>query len=96
MKQITLDIPDNVDYMGPALAEFFSGMVHKLSINGHKTPPSKCDIVKNMLLMQREIMELHEQWIKDKCDPNLFLELCDIANFAFLTRYSMLLEGVSE
>lgn len=89
---ITIVVPDNIWQMEDQLAEFFNGMVHKLSSNSHKTPPSVCDITKYILLLQGEVLEMYHQWVTDKDDPNLMLELCDVANYAFLVTVSMKLE----
>lgn len=88
MSEVTIEIPDEIGYLSEDLEVFFNGMVHKLYKNKHKKPPDTCDVTRFILLMQKEILELHEQWINDKTDPNLSAELWDIANFAFLMNVS--------
>lgn len=84
MSQIVIEVPDDLAWMNDDLSVFFSGMIEKLYANKHKQMPQQCDIVRFMLLIQKELLEVHEQWILDKHDPNMAKELHDVANFALL------------
>ena len=91
-QSITLVVPDSIEFMAPMLGRFFEGMVHKLDTNSHKEPPRKCDVTAFILKLQGEVLETYKQWLENKHDPNLLMELCDIANFAFLVTVSMAYE----
>lgn len=89
---LRLSLPSELESMAPHLLEFFQGMVAKLYQNRHKTPPRKCDLLKFLLNMHQEMVELHEQCYLDPRDPNMFLEMHDVANYAFLMSMALRLE----
>lgn len=76
--------PSRVNDMRPYLDRFVAGMLHKLEKNAHKRPPSPEDVFTFVMGMQKEVLEAFEQYVKNPDDENLFYELCDVANFAFL------------
>lgn len=84
MKVISVAVPDEIEDMAPYLQSFAQGMVTKLHRNAHKKPPRRCDALKFLLDLHQEMVELHRQFVEDPSHPNLFLEMHDVANFAFL------------
>lgn len=76
--------PSRINDMRPYLDRFVAGMLHKLEKNAHKKPPSADDVFAFVMGMQKEVLEAFEQYVQDPDDDNLFYELCDVANFAFL------------
>ena len=91
-KEISVRVPAAIADMMPHLQNFVEGMVAKLYDNKHKTPPRQCDALKFLMLMHREMVELHEQCIEDRSSPNLHQETYDVANYAFLMGMAMVLE----
>lgn len=89
---VKVEIPEALSEMAPYLQGFIQGMVAKLYDNKHKTPPRQCDALKFLMLMHREMVELHEQCIEDRSSPNLYNETYDVANYAFLMSMAMSLE----
>lgn len=89
---ISVRIPYEIKEFTPYFQSFVQGMIDKLWNNRHKTPPRQCDTLRFLMLMHREMVELHEQCIIDRNSPNMLLETYDIANFAFLMGMSFKME----
>jgi len=89
---LVVRVPPDIEWMAPHLRDFFQGMVAKLYLNRHKEPPRKMEGLRFLGLMQGEVAELARQCYEDQSSPNLFLELHDVANFAFLMGLSLRLE----
>jgi hypothetical protein len=64
--------------------QFNTLMKNKLARNAHKDAPTRESIEGMIQLMEKEIIELREQLIDDRKDPNALLEAVDIGNFALL------------
>lgn len=75
--------------MWPILDEFVNGMRDKLLKNKHKRPPSNCNAEDFLRGAFEEMLEVHEQFIRDRYDPNFKAECCDVANWVFLLYLSV-------
>lgn len=72
--------------------EFSDLMMEKLEKNSHKDTPTKGDLTQIMELLRGEIEEFEQQIYNDRFDRNSFLELADIANFAFIAYVAIRLQ----
>lgn len=93
VKEITLKLPDSLDYYHDDIERFFEGMLWKLESNADKGEARSEDQLLLLAQMQVEIGELIEQLAKDDTDPNVLYETYDIANFAFLIFHSCIDRG---
>jgi hypothetical protein len=69
-------------------------MIVKLAKNSHKKTPTTKDIPTIIDLLREEIREFEQQFFEDKHDPNVLIELCDAANFAFLAFAALKLQDL--
>jgi len=69
-------------------------MVRKLSLNSHKTTPTRTDMRGIIDLLLGEVEELEQQLKEDKFDENSLAESYDCANFAFLAFVALRNDGV--
>ena len=94
MTNIAVSIPPDLHVYRGHLRTFFEGMIRKLSINSHKSTPTKTDMNGIINLMLGEIEELKEQVSVDKFDENSLAEAYDCANYAFLAFVALRGDGV--
>lgn len=92
MSEITITIPPSIDAYRERLQAFFEGMVKKLDKNSHKSTPTTASIPMIIDFIQLEVDEFEEQYFEDQHAENAMLELCDVANYAFLAYAVLLLE----
>lgn len=90
---IVITVPNSLFKFHTPLKNFFDGMIYKLEINSHKQTPTSADIPGIIALMRKEIEEFEQQFDEDKADPNVLVELQDVANFAFLAYVALKLQG---
>lgn len=93
MKEITLKLPDKLDYYHETLQRFFEGMLWKLDNNASKGEARAEDQLILLARLQVELGELIEQMAEDDTDPNVLYETYDVANFAFLISHSLTVRG---
>lgn len=87
-----LTIPDGVHKWSKYVDEFIFMMMYKLEKNKYKNTPTKEDLEAIMERLRGEIKEFEEQIAINKFDRNSFLELADIANFAFIAYVAIRLQ----
>jgi len=91
---LLIQVPDSLRSYHAFLNSFFMKMIVKLDINSYKETPTKANLHEIMDLLVDEVVEFEAQIFKDRLDLNSFMELADIANFAFLAYVALRLEGV--
>ena len=91
---LIVQIPNSLYPYHGFLQDFFTRMIEKLDKNSYKETPTKANLHEIMDLPINEVTELEDQVHKDRLDENTFMELADIANFAFLAYAALRLEGV--
>jgi len=91
---IIVQVPDSLRSYHSFLQDFFIKMIIKLDKNSWKETPTKANLHEIMDLLVDEVVEFESQIHKDRLDLNTFMELADIANFAFLAYVALRLEGV--
>jgi NTP pyrophosphatase (non-canonical NTP hydrolase) len=91
---ILLQVPDSLRDYHFFLQGFFMKMIIKLDKNSWKETPTKANLHEIMDLLVDEVVEFEAQVDKNRLDINAYMELADIANFAFLAYAALRLEGV--
>lgn len=84
MTNIVIPTPPSMQVYREHLREFFAGMMRKLDMNSHKSTPQESDIPTMINLLTGELQEFRDQFISNSRDPNVLVELYDVANYAFL------------
>ncbi len=93
-KVIMVHVPESIKDYTLHLAAFFDGMIIKLDKNSHKETPTKANVPQIMDLLAEEIAEFEEQFHRDKYGENSFVELMDVANFAFLAFVALRMQRI--
>ena len=79
-----IDVPESIAEHHIDFIEFVGMMTDKLNLNSHKSTPTTDDIPAMVEKMMGEMAEFVRQYMEDPTHPNVYLELADVSNFAFL------------